>query len=91
MITREMIEAGYKKGYVRLINNPIDDCVAVRIGHTWCYFAGIDDGIFSAEEYEQSHTFDEIINNIFLTLDTTIKDYFEDEYLYYYYYLNERI
>ena len=91
MITREMIETGYKKGYVRLINNPIDDYVAVRIGKIWCYFAGIDDGIFSVEEYIQSHTFDEIIDNIFDTLNTTIKEYFEDEYLYYYHYLNERI
>lgn len=91
MITREMIAAGYKKGYVRLINNPNDNCVAAQIGEIWFYFAGMEDEIFSAEEYVESYTFDEIVDNIFFALDTTIKDYFEEEYEYYYCYLNERI
>ena len=91
MITREMIETGCEKGYVRLVNNPNDNCVAAQIGEIWFYFAGMDDETLQAEEYAQSYTFDKIVDNIFFALNTTIKDYFEDEYLYYYHYLNEHI
>ena len=91
MITKRMIEIGYDKGYVRLIDNPNDNCVAAQIGEIWFYFAGFESELFKADEYEQSYTFDEIVDNIFLALDTTIKTYFEDEYLYYYHYLSERI
>ena len=91
MITREMIESGYKQGYVRLIDNPNDNCVAAQIGTHWFYFADIEDQIFQAEEYKKMYADEVIVDQISSTLDDFFKREFEDEYLYYYHYLSERI
>lgn len=88
-ITRQMVEDGYREGLICLINNPNDDCVSAQIGEYWFYFAGSENEDMTVDEYENEYTFDEIVDYIFGTLDSDFKTEFEDEYLYYYYYLKE--
>jgi len=88
-ITKSMIHNGYKKGVVYLINNPNDDCIAANIGANWFYFAGSENENMTVKEYKEEYTSEEIVDYIFAVLDSDFKTEFEDEYLYYYYYLKE--
>ena len=89
-ITKSMITNGYKDGIVFLISSPNDGSIACQIGEGWFYFAGMEDEHMTPEEYEESYTEDEIIDNILSTLYAfEADDVFEDEYWYYYFYLKE--
>lgn len=88
-ITKSMVKNGYKKGVIYLISNPNDDCIAACIGANWFYFAGMENETMTPKEYKAEYTSDEIVHSIFSVLDSDFKTEFEDEYLYYYYYLKE--
>ena len=89
-ITKSMIVNGYRSGVVSLISSPNDNGIACQIGGHWFYFAGMEDEYMTPEEYKESYTEDEIVNNILVTLyDFESDDVFEDEYWYYYFYLKE--
>lgn len=86
-ITKKMIEEGYKKKLIYLINNPLDGCIAAQIGKSWFFFAGSENEEMKVNEYESEYTFDEIVDYIFSVLDSDFKTEYEDEYWYYYNYL----
>lgn len=88
-ITKSMIRNGYKNGIIFLISNPNDGCIAAQIGDNWFYFAGSENENMTVEEYKEEYTSEEIVDYIFTVLDSDFKTEFEDEYLYYYYYLKE--
>lgn len=88
-ITRSMVANGYKKGVIYLMSSPNDDCIAACIGDNWFYFAGMENETMTPEEYKAEYTVDEIVYSIYSVLDSDFKTEFEDEYLYYYYYLKE--
>ena len=90
-ITRQMIKEGYQKGFVWLINNPNDGCISAQIGNQWFYFAGNENDELTVESYKEVYTSEEIVDYIFSVLDSDFKTEFEDEYLYYYYFLKERL
>ena len=90
-ITKNMVIEGYNQGLIRLISSPNGDGIACQIGDNWFYFGGI-----TAEEYDNVAEYKEIM----LTSDIVTEIYdvlcefkteFEDEYLYYYYYLMENL
>lgn len=89
-ITKSMVTNGYKDGVVYLISSPNDGGIACQIGGHWFYFAGMEDEYMTPEEYKASYTEEEIIDNILSTLyDFEADDVFEDEYWYYYFFLQE--
>lgn len=88
-ITKSMIRNGYKNGVIFLISNPNDGCIAAQIGDNWFYFAGSENENMTVEEYKEEYASEEIVDYIFAVLDSDFKTEFEDEYLYYYYYLKE--
>lgn len=90
-ITRQMIEEGYQKGFVWLINNPNDGCISAQIGDNWFYFAGNENDELTVENYKEVYTSEEIVDYIFNVLDSDFKTEFEDEYLYYYCFLLEKL
>ena len=98
IITKEMVKQGYKQGIVKLISpDDEDETTACLIGDCWFYFGSDDTENSSPYEYIKNHSEEDIIAEIFNTLDGFNKaikegwDEFEDEYFYYFYYLNEKI
>ena len=89
MITKDMIQNGYAKGLIKLIKSPNDDGIACSIGDNWFYFGGFTAAEYDVvEEYIQAIPKETIIQEIFETLQE-FRIEFEDEYLYYEYYLKE--
>jgi hypothetical protein len=90
-ITKEMVVSGYNQHLINLILSPNGDGIACQIGDNWFYFDGS-----TAEEYDNVAEYKEvmltsdIITNIYNVL-CEFKTEFEDEYLYYYYYLIENL
>lgn len=89
IITKDMVIKGYNQGLINLILSPNGDGIVCQIGDNWFYFGGS-----TAEEYDNVAEYKEIM----LTSDIITEIYdvlcefkteFEDEYLYYYYYLME--
>ncbi len=74
MITEQMIADGYDKKLVRLMNSPNDDGTVCRIGDYWFYFGGQRAECMSAEEYRTNTHRNDIIREIFETLDDFKKD-----------------
>lgn len=91
MITKEMIEAGYKAGIVELCESPNDDGVVCKIGEIWFYFGGLTAEESTVEEYKNCVPEEDIVDEIYGVLDDFRKDgeEFLDEYLYYECFLRE--
>ncbi|MCM1236683.1 MAG: hypothetical protein NC489_41935 [Ruminococcus flavefaciens] len=85
MITRNDVEKGYKDGAVRLIESPHGDGTVCRIGENWFYFGGLTAEEHSPKEYEKYVPKEDIIQEIYDTLDDmrSDEDTFGDEYRYY--------
>lgn len=66
MITREMIENGFKTGKIS-IEEEYGGCIGIccKIGNMAFYFAGVEDGNLTKEEYWKSYTLDMTIDMIF--------------------------
>ncbi len=92
-ITREMVAKGYNKGIISVIDNGENyGCFGVccKIGDNAFYFDSFQtEEAESAEEYLNEKGVEDALDEIFNTLDETIKDEFEDEYEYYYLVLKE--
>lgn len=91
MITFDMVKAGYEAGLIKLIDGStvLGDGVVCSIGDNWFCFGGQ-----IAEEYEDAQKYKEDIpeNDIVRDIYNTLKEFrteFEDEYLYYEYFLLE--
>lgn len=92
-ITKEMVKLGYNRNIIRLIASPHNDGIVCQIGEHWFYFGG-----YMAEQFNQPEDFihavpkEDIINDIFVVLDTfgtEDREIFGDEYLYYLHYLQD--
>ena len=66
MITREMIQNGFRKGYMS-IENAFEGCISLccRIGDNAFYFAGMEDSDLTAKEYLESYTMEEVIDTLY--------------------------
>lgn len=92
MITRELLEYGYKAGLVTIVKSPNGDGVVGQIGDNWFYFGGED-----AEECDDPELFvkerdeKEILDRIYDVMEDfrASGQGFEDEYAYYEAYLKE--
>lgn len=104
IITKEMIEQGYKQGLIRLTTGEefsdyygfLDDSgtgVLCAIGEYFFYFGGEEAELLTVAEYKKIFSEDTIIDQIHSTLEAFAED--EDlngvEYKYYYYYLKEHL
>ena len=84
LITGKLIRDGLK---AKLIVPELgDDGLIARIGDNWFFFGGSEFEYTKPEEIP----FDVLINEIKLVLDD-FQTEFEDEYLYYFFYLNEKL
>ena len=91
MITLDMIKFGYDSGLINLIPSPNGDGIVCSIGNGWFYFGGQTAEQYSiVEGYKRDIPVEDILKDIHSVLEE-LKTEFEDEYLYYEYYLRERI
>lgn len=87
-ITKQMIENGLNQNIIKPVLDDDGELIC-KIGDNWFYFGG--------HEFENTDPseipFDVLVNKILIVLDDfrEVGDVYEDEYLYYLYYLNERI
>ena len=93
-ITKEMIEKGYNAGKVQITDVAEEyGCIGTvcKIGDNAFYFGGQEAEDMTAEEYVRNTPREDLINEIFHTLDDEggIRTEFEDEYRYYYHILKE--
>ena len=93
MITKEMVRDGFRGGHVRLVVDPnMDRGTVCQIGDHWFYFGGeIAEGM-KPEEYLRTVPPEDIVSEVFETLDDfrLSGEEYEDEYAYYEDYLIER-
>lgn len=94
MITKKMIQEGYARGIITLIDSPNNDGVACLIGEHWFYFGGAATASFrSADEYMAVRSKEAIVKSIYITLKEFLdySDIFGEEYRYYESYLQEQL
>ena len=97
MITKKLISRGLDSGIIRFTNSPDDGSVVCKIGEYWFYFIGsFNDDLTTQSDpcaYVANTPFDEIVNDIFDTLQDFLTEGWEakDEYDYYEAVLRERI
>lgn len=93
VITKESLRYGYEHGYVTLVASPYSDTETVcKIGEIWFYFAGVTGEEMSPEEYKKNVPLDDILREIFDTLESFRKSCCEvyiEEYAYYEEYIRE--
>lgn len=82
-ITKEMIQEGYNRGIVQLIDSPHSDGTVCQIGEHWFYFGGLAAEERTSEEYRKEVPEATIIEKIYEALNDLVSDGFEDEYSYY--------
>lgn len=68
MITTDLIEQGYKLGIFFLDTSPYLDGVICTIGSSWFYLN--DRNCDDLTEYLNTHTINQIINNIYNAIET---------------------
>lgn len=96
IITKEMIKSGIKAGLITFVPDPnADHGTVCKIGDNWFYFGGTEGEKCSPEEYTKNVPEDDIIDEIFETLESNRQagrgDYeFWGEYNYYYHILMYR-
>lgn len=85
MITKDMIKNGLGCGTVLLTVNPNMDCGTVcTIGDDWFYFGGETAKEMLPEKYLENVPEEDIVNEIFMTLESFAHDVdFVEEYEYY--------
>lgn len=104
LITKEMITQGYKHGIIRLTtdtefyenaksNTDGEIGVVCAIGDSWFYFGGEEANYSTIVEYKKNFTEDTIIQQIYDTIQAFLGDWElnGDEYMYYYYFLCEKL
>lgn len=89
-ITRNMVKIGYDNGLICLDwDSNFYYSTVCWIGGFWFYFDGERADDVSPEEYKKLVPKSEIIDLIYDALEELRFDDYEDEYLYYYYYLKD--
>lgn len=84
MITKEMIADGIKKGVIGFTIDPILEFGTVcKIGDNWFYFGGMETKKMNPAEYLSTVSTEDIIQEIFVSLDKYVKKVFKNEYKYY--------
>lgn len=104
IITKEMIIQGYKQGIIRLTTDTEffktsnlltigKTGVICVIGEGWFYFGGEEAECSTVVEYKKNFTEDTIIQQIYDTIQVFSEDWElnGDEYMYYYYFLCEKL
>ena len=94
MITKELINEGFLNGRIKITKSPFNDGIVCQIGEYWFYFGGESASEYTnPDEYVYDMSHDEIVNDIFETLEDfrldRIAGEFVDEYNYYEAYLRE--
>lgn len=91
-ITKEMVRKGFESGLIKLISNSSDGTDTVcKIGDYWFYFDNVAE-YMTPKEYADYIPLEQIVNNIYDVLkEFRSDDFFLDEYLYYFYYLTEKL
>lgn len=92
MITYEMIKEGFKAGIVQFITDPnMDRGTVCKIGQSWFYFGGLTAEEESPESYLRQVPIEDVLRDVFNTLDSFkyAGEFTEDEYVYYEYVLEE--
>ena len=92
MITYEMIKEGFKAGIVQFITDPnMDRGTVCKIGQSWFYFGGLTAEEESPESYLRQVPIEDVLRDVFNTLDRFkyAGEFTEDEYVYYEYVLEE--
>lgn len=84
LITKKLVKDGLKANLILPELN--DDGLVAHIGDNWFYFGGSEFEYTNPEEI----SFEVLVNEIKLVLDD-FQTEFEDEYLYYFFYLNEKL
>lgn len=88
MITKSMLQEGYRKSLVELIESPNGDGVVCQIGKMWFYFGGHKAEEMSVEEYKRDIPEETIIDELIEVLDEFRTDLMlKNEYAYYESYL----
>ena len=89
-ITKNMIKQGFDKGIIKIIDSPNDDGAVCEIGNgivsNWFYFGGFTAEEETAESYVKNVPFDDIVNEVYDTLDAFATDgvvELEEEYEFY--------
>lgn len=71
VITKEMIKSGIKAGLITFVPDPnADHSTVCKIGDSWFYFGGSEGEKCSPEEYTKNVPEDDIIDEIFETLES---------------------
>lgn len=94
VITPDMIRTGIEQGIVKFVQDPNMEIGTVcRIGENWFYSSGESGEEQSPEEYVRNTGIDDLVSEVYETLDSFRKDGPElrDEYFYYYDYLRENL
>lgn len=90
VITKSLVKAGYEQNIVKIV----DACggIMCEIGEYSFFFAGIEGEETTANEYKKNVSVNDIINEIYDTLEAFGGDEdFREEYDYYYFYLIENV
>ena len=92
MITKERIKKGIQNGIILIVDGDLDHGTigtVCQIDNNQFYFGGQEAEDSTAEEYLENVPLDDIVNEIYETLeDFRTTDSFEDEYHYYDIYLD---
>ena len=91
IITKDMVINRYNQGLINLILSPNGDGIVCQIGDNWFYFGGSTAEAYDkVAEYKEIMLTSDIITEIYDVL-CEFKTEFDEEYLYYYYYLMENL
>lgn len=92
-IAKEVIQAGLKAGLIRLETDPnMGSGTVCAIGDNWFYFGGTTAEEMDPSEYVKNVPEEDIVFSIYDVLEDFGKhEDFRDEYLYYAYFLQERL
>ncbi len=91
-IEEKMVAEGLKAGIIQLVDSPHGDGVVCSIGDNWFYFGGHEAEQSTVEEYRRNIPEEVIVKDICSVLsDFEGEPGFNDEYLYYYAHLTERL
>ncbi len=85
MITKQLIKNGIRAKLIQFVVDPnMESGTVCQIGDNWFYFGGLTAEELNPEEYLSCVPEDDIVSEIFDTLDDFRKDEeFKDEYEYY--------
>lgn len=85
MITKEMIASGIENQIIKFAVDPnMRHGTVCKIGDYWFYFGGLTAEEMNPEEYMQNVPIEDVVNEIFITLQNFAEDEcFKDEYDYY--------